>query len=101
MKTTIIITLSAALIAAAPAVFAQGVPSKTPGLQHGVSKKKHSGVSVPVYALPRRREWHVSLPQHDQAAYVMQIWCSQQVDVDAEQRSTGTSRSCTIACNPT
>ena len=53
MKTTIIITLSAALIAAAPAVFAQGVPRKTPGLQHGVSKKKHSGVSVPVYALPR------------------------------------------------
>ena len=50
MKTTIIITLSAAaLIAAAPAVFAQGVPSKTPGLQHKVSKKKHSGVSVSVY----------------------------------------------------
>ena len=50
MKTTIIITLSAAaLIAAAPAVFAQGAPSKTPGLQHKVSKKKHSGVSVSVY----------------------------------------------------
>jgi hypothetical protein len=47
VKTTIIIALSAAaLIAAAPAVHAQGVPSKTPGLQHKVFKKKHSGVSV-------------------------------------------------------
>ena len=55
MKTTIIIALSAAaLIAAAPAVLAQGVPSKTPGLQHKVSKKKHSGVSV--YAPPREMQ---------------------------------------------
>ena len=51
MKTTIIITLSAAaLIAAAPAVFARDVPGKTPGLHHKISGKKHSGVSVSVYA---------------------------------------------------
>ena len=47
MKTTIIITLSAAaLIAAAPSVFARDVPGKTPGLHHKVSGKKHSDVSV-------------------------------------------------------
>ena len=47
MKTTIIIALSAAaLIAAAPAVFARDVPGKTPGLHHKISGKKHSGVSV-------------------------------------------------------
>ena len=47
MKTTIIIALSAAaLIAVAPAVLAQDVPSETSGVQHKVSKKKHSGVSV-------------------------------------------------------
>ncbi len=45
MKTTIIALSVAALIAAAPAVLAQGVPSKTPGLQHKVSKKHHPGVS--------------------------------------------------------
>ena len=45
MKTTIIALSAAALIAAAPAVLAQGVPSKTPGLQHKVSKKHHPGVS--------------------------------------------------------
>ena len=45
MKTTIIALSAAALIAAAPAVLAQGVPSKTPGLQHKVSKKHHAGVS--------------------------------------------------------
>ena len=45
MKTTIIALSAAALIAAAPAVFAQGVPGKTPGLQHKVSKKHHPGVS--------------------------------------------------------
>jgi hypothetical protein len=33
VKTTIIALSAAALIAAAPAVLAQGVPSKTPGLQ--------------------------------------------------------------------
>lgn len=41
MKTTMIALSAAALIAAAPAVLAQGVPSKTPGLQHKVSKKHH------------------------------------------------------------
>ena len=45
MKTTIIALSAAALIAAAPAVLAQGVPSKTPGLQHHVSKKHHPGVT--------------------------------------------------------
>jgi hypothetical protein len=37
VKTTIIVLSVAALIASAPAVFAQGVPGKTPGLQHKVS----------------------------------------------------------------
>ena len=45
MKTTIIALSAAALIAAAPAVLAQGVPSKTLCLQHKVSKKHHPGVS--------------------------------------------------------
>jgi hypothetical protein len=45
VKTTIIALSAAALIAAAPAVLAQGGPSKTPGLQHKVSKKHHPGVS--------------------------------------------------------
>ena len=45
MKTTIIALSAAALIAAAPAVLARGVPGKTPGLQHKVSKKHHLGVS--------------------------------------------------------
>jgi hypothetical protein len=44
VKTTIIALSATALIAAAPAVLAQ-VPSKTPGLQHKVSKKHHPGVS--------------------------------------------------------
>jgi hypothetical protein len=46
VKTTIIALSAAALIAAAPAVLAQSGPSKSPGLQHKVSKKNHSGVSV-------------------------------------------------------
>jgi hypothetical protein len=46
VKTTIIALSAAALIAAAPAVLAQGVPSKTPSLQHKVSKKNHSSVAV-------------------------------------------------------
>ena len=45
MKTTIIALSAAALIAAAPTVLARGVPSKTPGLQHQVSKRHHPGVS--------------------------------------------------------
>jgi len=45
VKTTIIALSAAALIAAAPAVLAQGVPSKTLGLQHKVSKKHRPGVS--------------------------------------------------------
>ena len=45
MKTTIIALSAAALVAAAPVVLAQGATSKTPGLQHKVSKKHHLGVS--------------------------------------------------------
>jgi hypothetical protein len=45
VKTTIIALSAAALIAVAPAVLARGVPGKTPGLQHKVSKKHHLGVS--------------------------------------------------------
>ena len=45
MKTAIIALSAATLIAAAPAVLAQGVPSKTTALQHKVSKKHHPGVS--------------------------------------------------------
>jgi hypothetical protein len=47
VKTTIIALSAAALIAAAPAVFAQGVASKTPGheMQHKLSKNPHHGVS--------------------------------------------------------
>ena len=45
MKTAIIALSAAALIAAAPAVLAQGEPGKTLGLQHKVAKKHHQGVS--------------------------------------------------------
>ena len=45
MKRSISALSAAALIAAAPAVLARGVPGKTPGLQHKVSKKHHLGVS--------------------------------------------------------
>jgi hypothetical protein len=45
MKTTIVALCAAALIAAAPAVLAQGVPSKTSALQHKVAKKHHPDVS--------------------------------------------------------
>jgi hypothetical protein len=51
MKTMIIAVSAAALIAAAPAALAQGVPSKAPGPQHKVSKKHHAGVSG--YTPPR------------------------------------------------
>ena len=44
MKITIITVSAAALIATSPALLAQGVPSKTPGLQHKVSKKHHPSV---------------------------------------------------------
>ena len=55
MKTTIIALSAAALIAAAPVVYAQGVSSKAPSEQHKVSKKHHPGASN--YAL--RRETHL------------------------------------------
>jgi hypothetical protein len=51
VKKTIIALSAAALIASAPAAFAQGVPSKTPGLQHKVSNQHHPAISG--YA-PRR-----------------------------------------------
>jgi len=44
VRTTIIALSAATLIAAAPAVLAQGVPSRTSGLQHKVSKKHHPSV---------------------------------------------------------
>jgi len=63
VKTTIIALSAAALIAAAPAVFAQGVSSKAPSVQHKVSKKYHRGVSN--YA-PRRemqgKGWTMGYP---------------------------------------
>jgi hypothetical protein len=45
MKKTIIALSAAALITSAPAVVAQGVAGKTPGLHHKVSKKHHTAVS--------------------------------------------------------
>ncbi len=47
MKTAIIALSATALIAAAPAAFAQGVSTKTPThvIQHKVSKKRHPSVS--------------------------------------------------------
>ena len=45
MKTTIIALSAAAFIAAAPAVLAQGVSSKTTPLQHKVSKKHRPGIT--------------------------------------------------------
>jgi hypothetical protein len=51
VKTTFIALSAAALIAAAPAALAEGVPGKTPSLQHKVSTKHHPAVSG--YA-PRR-----------------------------------------------
>jgi hypothetical protein len=44
VKTTIIALSAAALFAAAPAAAAQGVPGKTPALQHKVSQKHHPSV---------------------------------------------------------
>jgi hypothetical protein len=51
VKTTIIVLSAAALITAAPAVLAQGIPGKTTGLQHHVSKNHHPGASG--HAQPR------------------------------------------------
>jgi hypothetical protein len=45
VKTTIIALSAAALIAVTPAVLAQGVANKTPGLQHKVSEKHHARIS--------------------------------------------------------
>jgi hypothetical protein len=55
VKTTIIALSAAVLIAAAPAVFAKAVSSKTASVQHKVSRKHHPGVAN--YAL--RREMQV------------------------------------------
>ena len=55
-----IIALSAAvLIAAAPAVFAKGVSSKTPSVQHKVSKKHHG---VTNYAEMQGKGWTMGYP---------------------------------------
>ena len=56
MKTATIALSAAALIAAVPAVFGQG--SKTPSVQHNVSKKRHPGVSG--HALRREKQAKVS-----------------------------------------
>ena len=45
MKRSISALSAAALIAAAPAVLAQGVPGKTPGLQHKIYRTHHPDVS--------------------------------------------------------
>jgi hypothetical protein len=45
VKTRIIALSAAVLIAAAPAVFAKGVSSKTASVQHKVSKKHRPGVA--------------------------------------------------------
>jgi hypothetical protein len=54
VKTIIIALSAAALIAAAPAVLAQDVSSKTPGLQHKASEKHHPGAYG--YAPPREMQ---------------------------------------------
>ena len=45
MKTAIIALSAAALIAAGPGALAENRPTKTPGLQHKVSRKYHPGIS--------------------------------------------------------
>ena len=67
MKTTIIALSAAALIAAAPAVLAQGVQSKAPGLQHKVSKKHHPRVSG--YAPLREMQARGSKKRYPEAFY--------------------------------
>lgn len=48
MKTTIVALFAATLVAAAPAVLAQNVSSKTSGQQHKISKKRpHAAGYVP------------------------------------------------------
>jgi hypothetical protein len=54
VKKTIIALSAAVLIAAAPAAFAKGVTSKTPSVQHKVSRKHHPGVTN--YALRREMQ---------------------------------------------
>jgi hypothetical protein len=65
VKTTIIALSAAVLIAAAPAVFAKGVTSKTPSVQHSVQHKKHHP-GVTNYALRRERQvkgWTMGYPR--------------------------------------
>ena len=59
MKTAIIALSAAALIATAPALFAQGASSKSPSVQHNVSKKRHPGVS----GYPLRHETQAKGPR--------------------------------------
>jgi hypothetical protein len=65
VKITIIALSAAALIAAAPAVFAQGVSGKTQGLQQKVSKKHHLGVSG--YAPQREMQARDSKKGHSES----------------------------------
>jgi hypothetical protein len=63
VKTRIIALSAAVLIAAAPAVFAKNASSKTPSMQHKVSKKHHPAVTN--YALRRERQvkgWTTGYP---------------------------------------
>ena len=54
MKKTMIALSAAILIAAAPAVFAQGATSKTSSVQHKVARKHHPGITN--YALRHERQ---------------------------------------------
>ena len=67
MKTAIIALSAAALIAAAPAVYAQDASSKTPRVQHNVSKrhvsrKLHPGVSAHALRPEQTTGWMRSYP---------------------------------------
>jgi hypothetical protein len=64
MKTMIVALSAAALIAAAPAVVAQGAPSKIPSAQHKISKQRHPNPSG--YAVRREMEataWRTGYPR--------------------------------------
>jgi hypothetical protein len=77
VKTAIIALSAAALIAAAPAVFGQG--SKTPSVQHNVSKKRHPGVPATLYGVrckPRFRRgaiWEFSVTRRANPVVQTQI----------------------------
>jgi hypothetical protein len=64
VKKTIIALSAAVLVAAAPAAFAKDITSKTPSVQHKVSKKHHPGATN--YTVRREMElkgWTMSYPR--------------------------------------